>query len=163
RRRATEPVEDFFPQEVAEDAAELRELLEAWAERAVDRMAATRPARIDGLRDRTNEVWRPLLAIGELAGENWSARAPRARLRPAGGARARAGADADDEASLGVPLLGDIQPVSEGGKLEGIATTGLVGALARFEESPGGEWWFEKDNEPQRNAPRRLAQLLRPF
>ena len=35
----------------------------------LETMRLIRPARIDGLRDRTNEVWRPLLAIAELAGE----------------------------------------------------------------------------------------------
>jgi Protein of unknown function (DUF3631) len=155
RRRADEPVDDFFPQEVAEDAARLRDRLETWAETAHDELAPARPARIDGLRDRTNEVWRPLLAIAELAGETWAARARRAALSLAGAN--------DDEASLGVLLLEDVRAVFDERQAERIATADLVRALADFDESPWGEWWLDKDNEPLRSAPRRLAQLLRPF
>jgi Protein of unknown function (DUF3631) len=48
-----------------------------------------------------NEVWRPLLAIAELAGPGWAARARRAAVALSTG----------DEglASLGVLLLGDIR------------------------------------------------------
>ena len=156
RRRTNEPVEDFFPQDVAESAAQHRGLLETWAERSLDELAARRPERIEGLRDRTNEVWRPLLAIAEQAGGAWAARARRAAL-------ALAGADEDDEASLGIRLLGDIETVFEERQIERIATADLVLALGRFEESPWAEWWLDKDHSPQRSAPRRLAQLLRPF
>jgi hypothetical protein len=155
RRRADEPVEDFFPQDVAEEAGRLCDWLAEWAEAAVEQLTAARPDRIDGLRDRANEVWRPLLAIAEQAGETWAARARRA-------AHALAAAD-DDEASLGVLLLGDVRALFEERDAQRIATVDLIRALADFEESPWGEWWLDKDDQPTKGAPRRLAQLLRPF
>jgi Protein of unknown function (DUF3631) len=156
RRRLDEPVEDFFPDEVAAEAERLRDQLAAWTAIEVETLQATRPARIDGLRDRTNEVWRTLLAIAELAGEPWSARARRAALGLA--------PQADEDASLGVLLLGDIQNVFDQREAERIATADLIDALGRFDESPWGEWWLDlKTDEPLRMAARRLAQLLRPF
>lgn len=156
RRRLDEPVEDFFPEEVAGEAERLRAGLDSWAIAAVETLKATKPLRIDGLRDRTNEVWRPLLAIAELAGGSWPARARRTALGLA--------ADDDDEASYGVRLLGDIRATFAEREAERIATADLIRALAGFEESPWGEWWLDpKADEPTRSAARRLAQLLSPY
>jgi Protein of unknown function (DUF3631) len=77
RRRMSEPVQDFYPQDIAEEAGQLREGLAAWAEAALPMLKLAQPARVEGIRDRTMEVWRPLLAIAELDGETWSARARR--------------------------------------------------------------------------------------
>jgi hypothetical protein len=156
RRRQDEPVSDFFPQDVAEETAALREWLEKWTATTIDTLAALRPQRVDGLRDRTNEVWRPLLAIAAEAGQAWEARARRAAL-------ALAGAAYDDEASLGVLLLGDIRSVFEKRQAERIATADLLAELARFEESPWGEWWFDRGDAPTKSAPRRLAHMLHPY
>jgi Protein of unknown function (DUF3631) len=157
RRRATEQVEDFFPQDVADEAEHLRDRLRSWAEMSVDVLKAARPGRVEGVRDRTNEVWRPLLAIAELAGEAWAARARRAAV-------ALAGALDDDEASLGVLLLGDARTVFEEQEAERIATADLIVALGRLEESPWGEWWIDpRTEQPNRLAPRSLAQRLRPY
>ncbi len=155
RRRADEPVEDFYPDEL-EEADELRLWLDSWSEQALETLRAARPPRIEGLRDRVNEVWRPLLAIAELAGPGWEARARRAATALS--------SDGEDEASLGVLLLGDIRAVFEERQAERIATADLIRALAGFEESPWGEWWLDpRTDEPSRSAPRRLAQKLRPY
>ncbi len=156
RTRIEEPCEDFYPDDVADEVAQLRDLLEAWAESAVEALTLARPARIDGLRDRTNEVWRPLLAIAELAGAAWPDAARRSAVVLAAGE--------NDEPSLGVLLLGDIREVFKARKAERIATSDLILALAKFSESPWAEWWLDPKGElPVRGAPRRLAQLLRPY
>jgi hypothetical protein len=157
RRRHDEPVEDFYPEDVAAEAEEIRAALEAWSESALETLTATRPRRVEGLRDRQNEVWRPLLAIAELDGEAWAARARRAALALS------AGAD-DEDPSLGLLLLADVQAVFDERQAERIATADLIAHLGRLEESPWGEWWLDaKTDEPLRTAPRRLAQLLRPY
>jgi hypothetical protein len=135
----------------------LREWLEKWTAATIDTLAVARPGRVDGLRDRTNEVWRPLLAIAELAGDVWAARARRAAVALAAG-------DENDEPSLGLLLLGDIRAVFERPQLERIATVDLIAYLAGFDESPWGEWWIDsKTGEVNRSGPRRLAQLLHPY
>jgi hypothetical protein len=156
RRRPTEPVEDFFPEDVAEEAERLRGQLESWASVTVDVLRGSRPARIEGLRDRTMEVWRPLLAIAEMDGEPWAARARRAALGLTSGE--------DDEPSTGLLLLEDIRSVFDETGQERIATSDLITELAGREESPWGDWWIDpKTDEPNRTAPRRVAQLLRPY
>jgi Protein of unknown function (DUF3631) len=156
RRRLTEAVEDFYPQDIAEEASLLREGLEVWAEANLDALRAARPVRIEGVRDRTMEVWRPLLAIAELAGDPWATRARCAAVSLA--------TNDGDEPSLGLLLLEDIRTVFDELKIERLPTTDLVFALARQDESPWGEWWLDaKTHTPNRTASRRLAQLLRPY
>jgi hypothetical protein len=101
-------------------------------------LKTSKPDRVDGLRDRTNEVWRPLLAIADLGGEAWAAAARRSALGLA------AGADDDDKASLGLLLLSDIRDVFASRKVERIKTSDLIVALAAFSESPWGEWWLDQ-------------------
>jgi hypothetical protein len=156
RRRLDEPVEDFFPDDVADEAERLRAMFAAWATLDLDALKASRPLRVDGLRDRVNEVWRPLLAIAELAGPVWAARARRAALALA--------PQADENGSLGVLLLADIRTVFDQREVGRIATADLVMALGGFDESPWAEWWLDpKTDRPNKAAARRLAQLLRPF
>jgi Protein of unknown function (DUF3631) len=155
RRRPDEPVEDFYPDEL-EEAVWLRQSLDSWSAAVLETLQAARPGRVEGLRDRVNEVWRPLLAIAELDGDTWASRSRRAAVALARGVD-------DDETSLGVLLLGDIRTVYEERQAERIATADLIRALACFEESPWGEWWVDRDGEPTANAPRRLAQLLKPY
>ena len=155
RRRTDEPVSDFFPQDVAEEAAALREWLEKWTATTIDTLAAARPGRVDGLRDRTNEVWRPLLAIAEEAGEVWAAGRDGRRSR-------------SPEATTTKPRSGSCcsttsAPSSRSGRWNGSPTADLIRALADFEESPWTEWWVDRDGEPAPGAPRKLAHRLRPF
>jgi hypothetical protein len=156
RRRLTEPVEDFYPDDVADEAKQLRENLTRWAAVAIDALRAARPVRVEGVRDRTMEVWRPLLAIAELAGGPWSARARRAVVGLTGGE--------EDDPSLGLLLLDDLRTVFRERDAERLSTADVILYLARLEESPWGEWWIDPKTEaPSRTAPRRLAQLLRPY
>ena len=155
RRRQDEHVEDFYPDEL-EEADSLRLWLDSWAGMALEPLRAERPARVGGLRDRVNEVWRPLLAIAEAGGERWATRARRAAVALS--------ADVEDDSSWGLLLLADIRTVFEERDAERVATTDLLCQLGRFEESPWGEWWLNTStDEPTKGAPRRLAQLLRPY
>jgi Protein of unknown function (DUF3631) len=156
RRRLDEPIEDFFPEDVAGQARRLRSELKRWAASEYGNLKGSRPVRIDGLRDRTNEVWRPLLAIAELAGEKWTAAARRSALALA--------TSQSHEPTIAVLLLSDIRDVFADKKAERIATSDLILALAQFSESPWAEWWLDPKGElPVRGAPRKLAQLLRPY
>jgi hypothetical protein len=70
----------------------------------------------------------------------------------------------DDDPSLGLTLLGDCRTVFDKRKEDRIATHDLIVGLAYLEEAPWGEWWIDqKTDEPLRTAPRRLAQLLKPY
>jgi Protein of unknown function (DUF3631) len=154
RRRSDEPIEDFYPEDVETETLQLRAELQAWAEPAVKKLLPMRPPRVEGVRDRTNEVWRPLLAIAELAGREVNTRARRTvRALYCGG---------NDEPSEGLRLLGDCRTVF-GERLQQIATVDLIVQLGLIEESFWGEKWIDQMGIPNKGAPSRLAKLLRPF
>jgi Protein of unknown function (DUF3631) len=156
RRRLDEPVEDFFPDDLVEETTRLRTRLAAWAAAETDEVRPLRPPRIDGLRDRANEVWRPLLALADRAGGDWPTRAQKAALVLS--------SCLDEDPSLGLLVLTDARAIFEEREAERIATAELIRALSAVEESPWGEWWLDaKTDEPLKSGPRRLAQLLRPY
>jgi hypothetical protein len=157
RRLIDEPVEDFYPSDLADESEQLCTALDEWAQTHLDELRAARPERIEGLRDRTMEVWRPLLAIAERAGDRWATAARRAAL-------GLASSDDDDDLSLGLVLLADCRAVFNGYDLERIATLDLIRYLGALDESPWGEWWTDLNTgEPLKTAPRKLALRLRPY
>jgi Protein of unknown function (DUF3631) len=112
--------------------------------------------RLEELRDRANEVWRPLLAIADHAGGDWPARARRSAVVLS--------ARVDEDPSLGLLLLTNLRAIFDERQAERIATADLIRAVAAIEESPWGEWWLDaKTDEPLKSGPRRLSQLLRPY
>jgi hypothetical protein len=149
RRSEEEPVEDFYPEDLEEEAKEIRKHLEAWASEASADLKGSRPSKIPGLRDRVNEVWRPLLAIATTGGDAWEARARNA---------AEELAKATAEASWGIQLLTDIRTVILVERdIERIFSSELVDFLKIIEESP---WAEEFDGK---GAPRKIARLLKPY
>src|SRR5262249_20364916 len=130
--------------------------LAAWADPAVATLRTRRPLRVDVLRDRSNEVWRPLLAIAELAGDAWAARARRAALALSAGG--------ESDPSLGLLPVGDVRAGFDQHDVERLSTVDLIAYLGRGDESPWGEWWLDpKTEQPTKHAPRRLAKLLQPY
>jgi hypothetical protein len=87
------------------------------------------PAIPPGLSDRAADVWEPLLAIADLAGGEWPARARLAAQELSGD-----GAVEDD--SLGVQILRDIRDVLNEKGADRIASAELAAALGAIEESP---------------------------
>lgn len=68
RKLAGQNVEEFYVEDVEEIAEDLLADIEAWVGAHSDTLAdrTQRPARLDGVSDRANEVSRPLLAIANL-------------------------------------------------------------------------------------------------
>ena len=94
RRRPGEMVEDLFPDDLADQLAELRMRLEDWAAENTERLKAwRRPDRVAGLDDRLQEAWDPLLAIADLARAGWPEKS-----RQAATALAKDAEDAGDAA-----------------------------------------------------------------
>ena len=106
------------------------------------------------LHDRARDAWEALLAIGDIAGDDWAGpdgRAQRACRHVAG--------DADDDLGAREQLLGDLRAVFRAaGDPETLSTEHLLGALQALEERPWSEWRHGKPI-----SARGLADLLRPF
>jgi Protein of unknown function (DUF3631) len=134
RRAPGETVEDFYEDEAEDLAAPLRVKAEAFAESSTAELEqARRPSIPQGLRDRAAECWRPLFAIADLAGEEWSERSRKAALSLSMGARG-------DEASMGIRLLEDVRALFAERETDTLFSSALVPALNEIETSPWAEW-----------------------
>jgi hypothetical protein len=149
RRTREEPI-DRFRRRDAEPAAEpIRESLASIAEFNLDRLADARPALPDELDDRAQDVWEPLLAIADLAGDPWPQRARAAALALS------TGQEREDE-SPGARLLQDLFAIFTDGE-QRYRTSDLLDALAEIEESPWGAWY----GKPL--TAHGLSKLLKPY
>jgi Protein of unknown function (DUF3631) len=107
-----------------------------------------RPAMPEGVTDRAADVWEPLLAIADLAGEPWPERARVAAVTLVTDAMVAS-------PSLGIRLLSDLRTVF--GERETMATVDIIGLLTTLDEAP----WGDLKGKPL--DARRLANLLRQY
>lgn len=143
RRSPSEKVEPFRHRLHAPEGHEIRADLEEWA--ATFELAW--PTIPDGVIDRDADVWEPLLAIAESAGEFWTKRARVAAVALVADSRSA-------PPSIGVRLLGDIRAVF--GDAEHLSTEDLLAALIALEESPWGD--IRGKELDARSLSRRLAK-----
>mgnify|MGYP003108455935 CR=1 FL=1 len=91
-----------------------------------------RPAEVEGLNDRANDCWEPLLAIAELAGGNWPRLARIAAVTLHG--------LEEDAPSIGAELLTSIRDAFDNRRADRLSTADLLEALAEDEEAPWAAW-----------------------
>jgi putative DNA primase/helicase len=146
RRRPDETVARFR-HDRTEHLDQLARQAARWAVDHGERVRGADPVIPDGIVNRVEDNWRPLLAIADAAGGEWPLRAREA---------CTAG-KVDDDESIRVILLDDIKTVFAARRADRISSGDLVEALAAIEERPWGEW---KGKPITKNA---LARLLKPF
>ena len=149
RRMVSESVQRWRDRDGRAEAAPIADRLVRWAHSVLPWLRTARPALPDRLDDRAADVWEPLLAIAESAGEHW-----RIRARYAAESLHSAARDTDPV----VELLTDIRAVLSTHHGEVIATSVLLDRLVDAEDRPWGEW--------RRGHPltaRGLACLLEPL
>ena len=133
--------------------ATFAELVGKLARFAIDNREAirtARPAEVEGLNDRANDCWEPLLAVAELAGGNW----PRlARI-----AAATLHGLEEDTPSIGAELLASIRDAFDNRRADRLSTADLLEALAEDEEAPWAAW-----NRGKPMTPHQLAKRLGDF
>lgn len=128
----------------------LRSRIARFAEDNAAAIGAARPAIIEGLNDRANDCWEPLLAIAEAAGGDW----PRlARLA----AIALHGLEGESP-SVGVELLADIKAVFDTKQASRIFSANLLDDLVADVEAPWATW-----NRGKPMTPRQLSAKLGEF
>jgi hypothetical protein len=149
----TEAHEDFDPEEIEEEAAELRFRWKTWAEaegtEAALRDPRLKPPKVQELDARRNEIWRILFRIADLAEGRWPEAARAAAKELCGGNRRT------HEASTGIKLLTDIKQVFSAEKM---SCVDLVDALNAIEESTCGGW-----NDGVGIRTRELGWKLKPY
>jgi Protein of unknown function (DUF3631) len=152
RRTREEPVERFRRREAEETAEPLYRWAVSWAEQHVPILAESRPDLPDEIDDRAQDIWEPLLAIADLAGDGWPERARAAALELCG---PEARQEEDD--SLTALLLQDLYDIFAASAEQRFRTSELIEELAKIEESPWGDW----HGKPL--TAQALSRLLRPF
>lgn len=124
--------------------------LERWAVDSAGRLKGCDPFVPDQLDDRAADNWRPLLAIAELAGDDWRETACAAACR-------LSGAEREAEGTAVVQLLSDIRATFLG-EVDRMSSEDLVQALTALEDRPWLEW---TNGKPLTKV--QLARLLRPL
>jgi hypothetical protein len=154
RKRPGERVEKLRIRHAGILAEELRVPLEAVVPQIVEALreiTEASPKMPEGLSDRAEDVWEPLLAIADFAGGDWPDRARHAAVELSANRR-------EEEDSLGVQLLRDIREVFRMRGLDEISSSALVMELNTIEESPWGGWSHGKGLTTHA-----LARQLKPF
>ena len=149
RRSKGEKVERFRATEVDVIAKPLRCMAARWSKDNVDALRHVRPTTPDELNDRARDNWDPLLAIAELAGGEWPARARAAAL-------ALSGETDEAEGSALVDLLRDLQKIFE--DRDRIFSADLVKQLSDNSDGRWVEW-----NRGKPITQRQVARLLEPL
>ena len=146
RKKAGEAV-DRFRLDHTHELVVLAQKAARWAIDHHDALSAADPDMPDALHDRAADNWRPLLAIADLAGDDWPARARKAAvvLSPI-----------DDDESIRVMLLADTLAIFQARDCDRISSADLAAALSNFEDRPWPEF---KNSKPI--TPRQIATLLR--
>ena len=150
RRRPDEPAEPFRERQVARETKPLRTELATWIESISIRLGEALPDIPDGVTDRAAEIWEPLLAIADAAGDHWPMTARHACqyfVLDTG----------SHITSTGVRLLADLREIFARTGAERMRTTDILPALCDLEESP----WGDLDGKPL--DARRLARYLDRF
>lgn len=150
RRGPGQSVEAYRQRVERENIAGLRDSLEQLAESIRPGLADHFPELPEGVQDRQQDIWEPLIAIADRVGGHWPASAREACLVMSQQAQ-------QSKPSLGILLLQDIQDVFERLDISEICTADLIHELSEIEESPWGDWYGRPI------SPRKLAEILKEY
>jgi len=115
-----------------------------------DAIQQAKPELPDALNDRAQDNWEPLLAIADIAGNDWPKLARSIAIKISG--------NKEHSQSLGVELLSDIQEIFENKNTDRISSGELIRLLCADEEKP---WATYNRNAPIK--PRQIATRLKEF
>jgi hypothetical protein len=151
RRRA--PGEQVDPYRTRRDAPplhDLRDCLATWTRAHLRELQQAAPAM--PVEDRAADTWEPLIAIADLAGGDWPARA-----RDAAATMTQAEAQQEEDTAASVRLLSDLRHIFQAADAEALYTSTLLEGLHRLEDAPWADWYGHL------LTTRELAKLLRPY
>jgi hypothetical protein len=153
RRAPNESIDPFRTRKHASTGHAYRDRLAEWAESVGETAGEAWPEIPDGIVDRNEEIWEPLLAVADAAGGDWPEMARKACV-------ALCKAAEDRRVSLGIRLLGDLRILF--GEYDAKTTGTLLDLLASEHSGLDADApWAELYGKPI-NA-RKLAELLRPY
>lgn len=135
RRSKTEPVKPLRDTPASEWLELRRKLLRFAADKG-DAIRKAKPALPQGMNDRAEDNWIPLLAIAEAAGGDWPVLAAKAALELSKGA--------EDQESIDTQLLTAISKIYQDAGMTGpddfLSSTFIVTELNKVPEAPWRDW-----------------------
>jgi hypothetical protein len=137
RRAPDETIEAFRRRVHAPQGEALCRRLAGSAATILDEATEARPDMPAGVEDRNADMWEPLLAVADIAGGEWPARARDA-------AKALLTVAREVEPSLNIRLLADLQTVFRQQKAEELTTKTILAALHVLEGAP----WNDLKGKP---------------
>ncbi|MFF5758961.1 DUF3631 domain-containing protein [Streptomyces longwoodensis] len=146
RRARNETIEPYRTRIHEKEGFALRDRLATWAEQVSERVMNVWPAMPEGVTDRPADVWEPLLAVADAAGD-WPGRAREACVVLV------AASKANDKGSLGVRLLTDLRDHVMTG-IDRLPTVAILDRLNALDDAP----WADLHGKPLDN--RRLSRML---
>ena len=149
RRGPHERVEAYRPRLVRHEGQSLAKRLAAWSNTVRQDVTNAWPAMPAGIEDRDSDVWEPLLAVADAAGETWPDRARVAAV-------ALVALSKESTPSLGIRLLADLQDVF--GNADALSSEDVLSRLHDIAEAP----WADVSRGKPLNA-RGLAQRLKQY
>jgi hypothetical protein len=130
RRAPNEQIRPFRRRMYEKEGARPRDRLAAWGASACDHLANNWPELPASIADRDADVWEPIIALADYAGEAWPKRARDAAIEMVNAAK-------DREPSLGIRLLADLRAVFE--DREAMTTNEILVDLIAIKEAPWGD------------------------
>lgn len=149
RKRAGDHVERFRSRDVAKPAAGLRDTITSSVHGLSLHLQDARPDLPAELDDRAQDGWEPLLAIADLAGEEWPHLARKAAIALS------AGRELDE--GTGHSLLLACRVAFDDSQAEQLTSTDLISGLSAIPEAP----WGDYGGKPITG--RKVAKLLQPY
>ncbi|HEX9520415.1 MAG TPA: DUF3631 domain-containing protein [Streptosporangiaceae bacterium] len=152
RRRAPgETVARYRDRRDGEPLRELGTRLASWVRAHLGGLRDAEP--LMPVEDRAADTWEPLIAVADLAGGDWPARARKAALALT--------AQDDTDTSLGARLLADLLTVF--GDADALHTETILAALAKLDEAPWDDYPVKGRPSGRAMNAGNLAELLRPY
>jgi hypothetical protein len=126
RRKNSEPIERFKHNDDAE-LVQLRSRLLRWSTDNGNALRGVKPSMPETLDNRRADNWRLMLAIADLAGEDWGDKSRLAATKLEG---------ASDTSTIGVRLLADVNRIFDEEGVDCMLSAALVERLKADEEGP---------------------------
>jgi hypothetical protein len=133
RKTKDECAEKFRRLKVRPLADPLRQRIARWVSSVLATLRKAEPNQPQGLSDRAEDVWEPLFAIADCAGDEWPGRARNAAI-------ALSANSVEEDGSLGVRLLVDCREAFNKDDAERLHAKDLLERLCAFPESPWATW-----------------------
>jgi hypothetical protein len=134
RRSPDEKIEPYRQRTNGPEGEQIRARLERWAASVADSIVF--PELPDGIQDRSADVWEPLIAVADAAGEEWPEMSRVAAVALVAESKEGGGV------SLGVRLLHDLRQVF--GTAESLSSESILSGLHDLEDSP----WADLKGKP---------------